>query len=68
MISYEFTADEASSHIIQVHKGDVSDYLEVPLRIRIPHHLAIEYGLDQLQTQITAAMEGVVKTLNHKIS
>ena len=65
MITYEFTAPVETCRIFQTHKEDVIDYLEIPLRIRIPHRLAIEVGLDRLNNRIGDAMDTVVKTLKH---
>lgn len=68
MITYKFTVDEASDPIFQALEGDLVEYLEVPLRIRIPSQLATGVGLDRVQDTITAVIDDAIKTLNQKIS
>ncbi len=74
MISYEFTAgktdpifrlnDPEGPPTLNWIDGAKTDYMEVPLRLLIPHGHVTEVGADWMQERITAAVDKMVKELN----
>lgn len=67
MISYEFTAGKDTDPVIVKMTPEHQDYLEVPLRLLLPHHYTQVVSTDWLQEKITAAVEKMVGELNAAI-
>lgn len=73
MITCEFTAQLAGLPKIfcanhpDDNPGLVTDFVEVPLRLLIPHGYIKRVGVDQLQDKIITVVKEMVEKLNYKI-